>query len=123
MWINAIFVSLIFTNLMNNSQFLDMRKINREFLFHYPLKHKVVKDLKIVTEQVGELVVEGVGYYYPSASTLDINERFAVDIDFIKWNGTDIKNVLEITGGLDEIEEAATRFFAAQFENNMRRAA
>jgi hypothetical protein len=32
-----------------------------------------------------------------------------VDIDFVKWNGTDIKPVLELTGMMDEIQEAALR--------------
>ncbi|HVG40516.1 MAG TPA: hypothetical protein VM888_02800, partial [Chitinophagaceae bacterium] len=94
------------------------RKLRQEFVFHYPLKHKVVRDLKIVTEQVGELVVEGLGYFDPSASILtDIEDRYAADIDFIKWNGTDIKSVLEVCGGLEEIEEATIRHLASVFEN------
>src|SRR5438132_339886 len=100
-----------------------MRNTAKEFLFHYPLKHKVVRDLKIVTEQVGELVIEGVGYFNPSASVLDIFERYSVDIDFVKWNGTDIKPVLEVTGTMDEIIEAAIRYFANEFEHNVSKAA
>ena len=95
----------------------------REFTFHYPLKHKVVRDLKIVTEKVGDLEVEGVGYFNPSASVLDIFDRYAVDIDFVKWNGTDIKPVLEVMGNMDEIEEAAVRHFAQMLENSLRNAA
>ena len=100
-----------------------MRKLKREFSYHYPLKHKVVRDLKIVTEQVGDLVVEGFGYFNPSASRLDIFERYSVDIDQVKWNGTDIKPVLEVTGAMDEIVEASVRFFAGAFENSMNKAA
>jgi hypothetical protein len=100
-----------------------MRNTAKEFLFHYPLKHKVVRDLKIVTEQVGELVIEGVGYFNPSASVLDIFERYSVDIDFVKWNGTDIKPVLEVTGTMDEITEAAIRYFANEFEHSVSKAA
>ena len=100
-----------------------MRKTTQAFEFHYPLKHKVVRDLKIVTEQVGELVVEGVGYFNASASVLDIFDRYTVDIDFVKWNGTDIKPVLEVTGSIDEITEAAIRYFAGQFEVTHRKAA
>jgi hypothetical protein len=100
-----------------------MRNTEKEFLFHYPLKHKVVRDLKIVTEQVGELVIEGVGYFNPSASVLDIFERYSVDIDFVKWNGTDIKPVLEVTGTMDEITEAAIRYFANEFEHSVSKAA
>jgi hypothetical protein len=100
-----------------------MRKISKEFTFHYPLRHKVVRELKIVTEQVGELEVEGVGYFDPSASVLDIFERFAVDIDFVKWKGTDIKPVLEVTGSMEDITEAAIRYFAGEFEQSLRKAA
>src|SRR4029079_5700478 len=93
-------------------------KIHKEFTFHYPLKHKVVRNLKIVTEHVGDLIVEGIGYFDPSASMLDIFDRYSVDIDFVKWNGTDIKPVLEVTGVIDDIVEAAIRNFANEFENN-----
>ena len=100
-----------------------MRKISKEFSFHYPLKHKVVRDLKIVTEHVGDLEIEGKGYFNPSASVLDIFDRYAVDIDFVKWQGTDIKPVLEVTGVMDEITEATIRFFAQEFQNNVGKAA
>jgi hypothetical protein len=100
-----------------------MRKVKKDFHFTFPLKHKVVRDLKIVTEHVGDLVVEGVGYFNPSASRLDISSRYAVDIDFVKWNETDIKPVLEVTGAMEEIEEAALRFCAELFENTWNKAA
>ena len=98
-------------------------RIHKEFTFHYPLKHKVVRDLRIVTEHVGDLEVEGVGYFDPSASVLDIFDRYSVDIDFIKWNGTDIKPVLEVTGAMDEVVEASIRYFAHEFEHGSSRAA
>ena len=100
-----------------------MRKQKKEFQFAYPLKHKVVRDLKIVTENVGELTVEGTGYFNPTASPIDVFDRYAVDIDYVRWNGTDIKPVLEVMGTLEEIEEAAVRYFASVLENNMRNAA
>lgn len=100
-----------------------MNKIQQPFVFHYPLKHKVVRDLKIVTEEVGELEVQGVGYFNPYASLLDIFDRYGVDVDYVKWNGTDIKPVLEVTGGMDEILEASIRYFASEFEQEMRSAA
>ena len=93
-------------------------RTSKEFSFHYPLKHKVVRDLKIVTEHVGDLVVEGVGYFNPSASVLDIFDRYSVDIDFVKWSNTDIKPVLEVTGAMDDVVEAAIRYFAKEFENS-----
>lgn len=95
----------------------------KDFKYSYPLKNKVVRDLKIVTEHVGNLEVEGVGYFDPSASMLDIFDRYSVDIDFVRWNGTDIKPVLEVTGGMDEIIEASIRYFAHEFENEMGQAA
>jgi hypothetical protein len=98
-------------------------RIHKEFTFHYPLKHKVVRDLKIVTEHVGDLVVEGIGYFDPSASVLDILERYTVDIDFVKWNGTDIKPVLEVTGAMDDLVEASIRYFANEFEHSSSKAA
>lgn len=100
-----------------------MNKLQQPFVFHYPLKHKVVRDLKIVTEEVGELEVQGVGYFNPSASLLDIFDRYGVDVDYVKWKGTDIKPVLEVTGGMDEILEASIRYFASEFEQEMRSAA
>jgi len=100
-----------------------MKNATRDFRFSFPLKHKVVRDLKIVTEHVGDLQVEGVGYFTPSASRLDIVDRYAVDIDAVRWQGTNIKEVLEITGGMDEIIEASIRFFAQDFETDMGRAA
>lgn len=100
-----------------------MRHTTKEFRFPYPLRHKVVRDLKIVTEHVGNLEVEGRGYFDPSASSLDIFDRYSVDIDFIRWNGTDIKPVLEVTGGMEEIIEAAVRHLAREFENGMGKAA
>lgn len=100
-----------------------MRNTTQDFRFQYPLKHKVVRDLKIVTEHIGDLEVEGVGYFNPSASALDIFDRYNVDIDFVKWNGSDIKPVLEVTGVLDEIQEAAVRYFAGAFEGGMSKAA
>lgn len=95
-----------------------VHKLSKEFVFHYPLKHKVVRDLKIVTEHVGELAIEGMGYFNPSANVLtSMEERYGVDIDFIKWNGTDIKSVLEVCGGLEEIEEATINYLATVFDS------
>lgn len=86
-----------------------MRHIEKSFTFNYPLKHKVTRDSKILTEHVGDLVVEGVGYLNPEASVLDIFDRYNADVDFVKWNGNDIKPVLEVIGSMEEIQEAAIR--------------
>lgn len=89
-----------------------MSKLKQDFFFNYPLKHKVVRDLKLVTEYVGDLVVMATGTLDSSYSRLDPEERYSVDIDTVSWNGTDIRAVLEVTGTIDEIEEAAVRYFA-----------
>ena len=96
---------------------VTMKRLEKEFVFHYPLKHKVVRDLKIVTEYVGDLVIEGKGYFNPEASPIDVFDRYSVDIDFVKWNGTDIRPVLEVTGQLEDLEEAAIRYFAQLLES------
>jgi hypothetical protein len=91
-------------------------KITQEFTYHHPLTHKVVRDMKIVTEHVGDLIIEGLGYFDPSASRIDVFERYAVDIDFIKWKGTDIKPMLVALGSLEEFEEATIKYFANLIE-------
>lgn len=100
-----------------------MKNTTKYFRFCFPLKHKVVRDLKIVTEHVGDLEVEGVGYFNPAASRLNIFDRYSVDIDFVRWNGADIKPVLEVTGGMEDIIEASVRFFASDLENSLSHAA
>ena len=62
-------------------------------------------------------------YFDPSASVLDIFDRYSVDIDFVKWNGTDIKPVLEITDTMEEIQEASVRYVAGIFHQSMNKAA
>ena len=100
-----------------------MRKQQRHFEFTYPLKQKVVRNLRIVTEHVGDLHVEGVGYFDPEASILDIFDRYSVDLEYVKWNGVDIMPVLEVTGGMEEITEAAVRAFARNYESGIGHAA
>ena len=96
-----------------------MSKLQKNFSFTYPLKQKVVRDLKLVTEHVGDLQVEVAGYFDPSASVLDLFDRYGVDIETVNWNGTDIRPVLEVTGGMDEITEAAVRAFANEMEKEV----
>lgn len=100
-----------------------MGKRAKTFTFQYPLRHKVVRDLKIVTQHVGDLLVEGTGYIDPSVSTLDLFDRYSVDIDFVRWQGTDIKAVLEVTGGMDELIEACIRHFAREYDHVLQHAA
>jgi len=101
-----------------------MRRLATPFDFTFPLQHKIVRDLKIVNEHVGDLQVEGSVLINPSVSVLShLDERYAIDIDFIKWNGTDIKPVLELTGLMDDIQEAALRYCASLSQNTMNKAA
>jgi hypothetical protein len=82
-----------------------MSKITKNFEITYPLKHKIVRDLRIITETVGYLVVSGVAYCDTNVPKTDIDERYSVDVDFINWNGVDITPVLEVTGGHEEVVE------------------
>lgn len=101
-----------------------MRRLAKPFDFQFPLNHKIVRNLKIVNEHVGDLQIEGSASINPSISILShLDERYAVDIDFVKWNGTDIKSVLELTGLMDDIQEATLRYCVSLFENTMNKAA
>lgn len=87
-----------------------------EFNISYPLYRKVVKDLKIVTEKVGTLQVTGTGYNDTNTPNIDVFEKYSVDIDFVYWNGTDIKEVLDYTDGLEEVEEYCIKYVARLFD-------
>lgn len=101
-----------------------MKRVATPFQFSFPLNHKVVRNLKIVNEHVGDLQVEGSVTINANASVLShLDERFAVDVDYIKWNGTDIKPVLELTGLMEDVQEAALRHCAARAETTLRKAA
>src|SRR5947209_8528246 len=101
-----------------------MKQAATSFEFQFPLNHKIVRNLKIVNEHVGDLQVEGCASLNPSVSILShLEERYSVDIDFVKWNGTDIKPVLELTGLMDDIQEAALRHCVSVFRNPLNKAA
>lgn len=94
------------------------RRIKKDFAFQYPLTQKVVRNCKLVTDHIGNLLVEGTGYFNTTANVFDNdNSRYDADIDFVKWNGTDIKPVLEVTGLMDTIAEAAIRYVSTIFES------
>ena len=110
-----------FNTFFHNSKKVNKmnRRITKEFTFQYPLSHKVVRNCRLVTEQVGNLSVEGIGYFNPSSSPFDAEDsRYNVDIDFIKWNGTDIKPVLEVSGMIEEVTDATIRYIATLFEGD-----
>ena len=101
-----------------------MRQATKNFDFQFPLNHKIVRNLKIVNEHIGDLQVEGSASLNASVSVLShLDERYNVDIDFVKWNGTDIKPVLELTGLMEDIQEAALRYCASIFQNPLNKAA
>lgn len=101
-----------------------MRPATKPFDFSFPLQHKIVRDLKIVNEHIGDLHVEGSAALNASVSILShLDERYSVDIDFVRWNGTDIKPVLELTGLMDDIQEAALRHCASLFQTTLNQAA
>jgi hypothetical protein len=98
--------------------------VKKEFRFQFPLNHKIVRNLRIVNEHIGDLAIEGSASFNPNVSILShLDERYEVDIDFIKWNGTDIKPVLELTGLMDDVQEAALRYCVSLFNNQMDKAA
>lgn len=101
-----------------------MKKLQKSFGFTYPLSHKIVRNLRIVKEHVGDLAVEGSVSFNPSVGRLtSLEDRYEVEIDFIRWNGTDIKPVLELTGLIDEVQEAALRYCCTLVEEKIRKAA
>jgi hypothetical protein len=71
----------------------------KAFLFVFPLNRKVVRDLKIVTEHITDLRVSGTAY----------NNSFGydADIDFILYDGKDVRPLLEGFDAMDEVYEAA----------------
>jgi hypothetical protein len=87
-----------------------------EFNISYPLYRKVVRDLKIITEKVGTLQVTGTGYNDTTVPNIDVFEKYSVDIDFVYWKGVDIKEVLDYTNALDEVEEYVIRQVARLFD-------
>lgn len=92
------------------------RRIQKPFAYSFPLTHKVVRNCQLITEHIGDLTIEGVGYYDPTISRLDTeHHRYDADIDFVKWNGTDIKPVLEVSGLMDDITDATVRYIATLF--------
>ena len=85
-----------------------------QFRFTYTLTKQAVRDLKIVVDKLS-LEVSGTGYFYPNNSVLDIHDRFSADIDYVVYHGKDVKELLDFTGSLEEIEEAAVKYVAKIF--------
>ena len=87
-------------------------KLTRNFDFLYPLTHKVVRNLRITTEHVGDLHVFAQAVIRPGNSPDDMYE---VDLDIILWGGTDIRPVLELTGLINDVYDAAMAHAMKEF--------
>lgn len=97
-----------------------IHKKEQAFQFSFPLSNRVVRNCRIITEHVGDLVIEGVGYFNQNVSPLDPEEsRYGADIDFIRWNGVDIKPVLETSCEVlyADILDAATQHASTLFNH------
>jgi hypothetical protein len=101
-----------------NQKKLFVMKLRKNFSFTYSLTKKVVRDLKIVTEKL-PLIVSVVGYQDTSASTLEPLERWTVDIEAVHYEEKNILEVLDFSGTLEQIEEAAIRYAAELFTENV----
>jgi hypothetical protein len=94
-------------------------RITKNFEITYPLKHKVVRDLRIVIETVGYLKVVGVAYCDTSVPKTNVFDRYNVDVDYMNWNGVDVQPVLEVTGGHEEVVEYVIERVAELFNQEM----
>lgn len=94
-------------------------KLHQDFQITYPLTQKVVRDLKIVTEHLGDLIIEGTAYCDTNYSKIEVDDRYSVDIDYIKFNGTDIKPVIEVSGMIDDVTEFCIVKAASLFEEEV----
>jgi hypothetical protein len=85
-----------------------------DFVTAFPLKQKVVRDLKIITDHLSDIKISGVAYFNPHASKLLLDERYAVDIENIEGN---ILDVLNCGVSIEEIYDYCYRYAATLFEN------
>lgn len=88
-------------------------KRQKQITVEFPLKRKVVRDCKIVTEQLGVLKIKGVAYFNPTESVLNIDGRYAVDIENVEGN---LLDTLECGICIEEIHEFCLREAANLFE-------
>lgn len=90
-----------------------MAKISKtNFNFRYPVRAKMVRDLKIVTETVGHLDITGVCSFHPQYS--DVDSRYRFDIDSITPVESNIKDIL--TGfDEDDMNDACLRHVASLY--------
>jgi hypothetical protein len=75
-------------------------KLNwQPFSLQFPLTHKVVRNLRIVTEKVGTLLIKGTRCYSPYTND------YAVSIDAIYYEGVNVLPLIQLVNMYEEIEE------------------
>jgi hypothetical protein len=99
-----------------------MAKIKKPFSFQYNVSKKTVRNLTIVSEHI-PLTITGTGYMNPGYSVADPFNRYDADIDFVIYEGKDVKQLLDFTGVLEDIEEAAHKEVARMFNETVEEAA
>ncbi len=94
-----------------------MRPITVRQQFPYILKNKEVRDLKLITVQVALLAIHYTGTYKQSLS----GNQFTVDLDAVKFEGTNIVNVLRVLADttIDEIQAKAEEHFMEYLNLNL----
>jgi hypothetical protein len=90
-------------------------KISKPFEFEFPVTQKLVRNLRVVTECVGNLQISGMAYMDPYESILS-EDRYGFDFDYIKWNGVDVRPLLEAIGDMNLLAEATLSHAAYVFE-------
>lgn len=90
-------------------------KVYLPFKFDYDLKQKVVRDLRIVTLHL-PLRVEGMGCMESESPVTEPDARWTADIEAIYYDGKEVRELLDFTGTLEEIEEAAAHHVAELFQ-------
>lgn len=95
------------TNLI---QFPELSKpMMKTYTFNYSLTHKVVRNLRIAYEHLGDLTITFTAKKAKHTRQEDpIDEQFSIDIDYVALEGQEIPfAVLIYTELMQEIEEAA----------------
>jgi alpha-glucosidase (family GH31 glycosyl hydrolase) len=110
------------TKLMNRNQSNKMpNKVSKPFYFTYP-HTKIVVDLSrgrgYSTVHICDLDIQGKVYHHTHSSVLDAPEdRFEADIDYIMYEGNNIKEVLEPTDLFDKIYSACIAHASLLFDD------
>lgn len=89
----------------------------QDFSFDFPLIERGWKKGRVTTTHVGTLNISGIAYKDTRISILE-SGRYTADIDFVMFNGTDIKPVLFAMDKMEEIEQAAEQHAAFVFSTD-----